>query len=377
MGLVDQLTTAETLRYARHIALPNVGVTGQLALRNARVLVVGTGGLGSPVALYLAAAGVGTLGIVDDDRVDISNLQRQIVHSTATIGMPKVDSAAAELRALNPDISVVTHQQRVGADNVVALIAGYDIVVDATDSFATRYVLNDACVLGQKVLVSGAIYRFEGQVSVYAPHLGGPCYRCLFPTPPSAELAPNCAEAGVFGVLPGVVGCVQANEVVKLIVGIGTPLIGALWLYDGLSMQTDKITVARNPQCVCCGESPSLTTIGIEDVVCAAPNDAEELTVQAVQTRLQRLPRPLLLDVREPHEYDAGHLPGAVRIGVEALPQMVGTLPSDADIIVYCRSGMRSARARDILVRSGRTAVSMRGGLLAWRNLIDDSVVVV
>jgi adenylyltransferase/sulfurtransferase len=372
-----ELTTTEYQRYARHIALPTVGVAGQLLLKAARVLVVGTGGLGSPVALYLAAAGVGTLGIVDDDVVDISNLQRQIIHTTADIGVPKVNSATAHLRALNPDITVVPIATRVDADNVLALIADYSIVVDATDSFATRYVLNDACVRSAKILVSGAIFRFEGQVSVYAPHRGGPCYRCLFPTPPSAELAPNCAEAGVFGVLPGVVGSVQATEVVKLILGVGTPLIGTLWLYDALTLSIDRFAAPRNPQCVCCGDTPSLTTIGIEEVACAVVNDSEELSVHAIQTRLQQLPRPFLLDVREPHEYDAGHLPGAVRIGVDALSQTLAAIPVDGDIIVYCRSGMRSARARDILVRSGRTAVSMRGGLLAWHNLLDPSITVV
>lgn len=372
-----ELTSVEYLRYARHIALPTVGVAGQRLLKAARVLVVGTGGLGSPVAMYLAAAGVGTLGIVDDDVVDMSNLQRQIIHTTADIGIPKVDSATAHLRALNPDISIVPIHARVDADNVLALIAPYDIVVDATDSFATRYVLNDACVRLAKTLVSGAIFRFEGQVSVYAPHLGGPCYRCLFPTPPSAELSPNCAEAGVFGVLPGVVGSVQANEVVKLILGIGTPLIGVLWLYDALTLTVDRFTTQRNALCVCCGDTPSLNGIGIEDVVCVTINDSEELTVHAVQTRLQQVPRPFLLDVREPHEYDAGHLPGAVRIGVNALAQALSAIPTDSAIIVYCRSGMRSARARDILVRNGRSAVSMRGGLLAWHNLLDPSITVI
>ncbi|MFM2307898.1 MAG: hypothetical protein RLY87_18 [Chloroflexota bacterium] len=372
------LTTAEYLRYARHLALPNVGVAGQLLLKAARVLVVGTGGLGSPVALYLAAAGVGTLGVADDDVVDVSNLQRQILHTTSDVGVPKVHSAYQHLRALNPEITVVPHALRVDADTVLALIADYDIVVDATDSFATRYVLNDACVRLHKTLVSGAIFRFEGQVSVYAPHMGGPCYRCLFPTPPSAELAPNCAEAGVFGVLPGVVGSVQASEVVKLILGIGTPLLGTLWLYDALSQNIDRFQTSRNPTCICCGDTPTLATIGLEDdTACAVPSESEEQSVHTIQLRLQQLPRPFVLDVREPHEYDAGHLPGAVRIGVDSLAQTLAAIPTDTDIIVYCRSGMRSARARDMLVRSGRTAVSMRGGLLAWRNLLDPDMTVV
>ena len=373
-----ELTSADYLRYARHIALPNVGVAGQLLLKSARVLVVGTGGLGSPVAMYLAAAGIGTLGIADDDVVDISNLQRQILHTTADVGVPKVTSAAHHLTALNPEILIQPFAHRVDADTVLALIESYDIVVDATDSFATRYVLNDACVRLHKTLVSGAIFRFEGQVSVYAPHLGGPCYRCLFPTPPTAELAPNCAEAGVFGVLPGVVGSVQASEVVKLILGIGSSLIGTLWLYDALTQNIDRFQTSRNPQCICCGDAPTLATIGLdEDVVCSVPSESEEQSVQVIQTRLQQLPRPFLLDVREPHEYDAGHLPGAVRIGVDALAQALAAIPADVDIIVYCRSGMRSARARDILVRNGRSAVSMRGGLLAWRNLLDSDMTVV
>jgi molybdopterin/thiamine biosynthesis adenylyltransferase/rhodanese-related sulfurtransferase len=370
------LTPAQHARYARHTALPEVGVAGQARLLASRVLVIGAGGLGSPVALYLAAAGVGTIGIVDDDVVDVTNLQRQIVHTTARVGQPKVDSAQDALTQLNPEITVVPHHQRVTIDNVLALIDAYDVVIDATDSFATRYLVNDACVMRQKPLVYGAIFRFEGQVSVFGPHLGGPCYRCLFPDPPPPELAPNCAQAGVFGVLPGVVGCVQATEAIKLILGIGESLMGQLWMYDALSMQVDRWQVAGNPACARCGNQPTLCDLIDMDALCATPTPpTAEIDAQTLAQRIAREP-VFLLDVREPHEYDAGHLTGAVRIGVDEVANQSAQLASHTEIVVYCRSGMRSARAADILRQRGINAVSLTGGLLAWQRQIDATIIV-
>ncbi len=366
-----ELTAHEQQRYARHISLPEVGAAGQLRLKNARVLIVGAGGLGSPVALYLAAAGVGHIGIVDDDVVDLTNLQRQIIHADAAIGQPKVASAQARMQGLNPCITVTPYAYRLTAANVLTIVAQYDVVVDATDSFATRYIVNDACVMLQKPLVYGAIFRFEGQATVFAPHLGGPCYRCLFPDPPPPALAPNCAEAGVFGVLPGVVGSVQATEALKLILGIGTSLCGRLWLYDALHMQVDTWQIAPNPACPRCGTHPTLTEIVDVEALCAPVLSADEWSVTQVQERLAQAPAPFVLDVREAHEYAVSHLPGAVRIGVDEVASRVEELRTVGPIIVYCRSGMRSARARDVLRNHGIAAVSMAGGLLVWRRDID------
>lgn len=366
-----ELTRHEQQRYARHISLPEVGVAGQLRLKNARVLIVGAGGLGSPVALYLAAAGVGHIGIIDDDVVDLTNLQRQIIHSGGAIGQPKVASAQSRMQGINPCIDITTYNYRLTAANVLTLVAPYDVVVDATDSFATRYIVNDACVILQKPLVYGAIFRFEGQVTLFAPHLGGPCYRCLFPDPPPAELAPNCAEAGVFGVLPGVVGSVQAAEVLKFILGIGTSLCGRLWLYDALTMQVDTWQITANPDCPRCGRHPTLTEIVDVEAYCAPVMSGDEWSARQLNVRLSQSPVPLLLDVREAHEYAVSHLGGAVRIGVDDVASRVEELRTVGLIVVYCRSGMRSARARDVLRNHGIVAVSLAGGLLAWRRDID------
>lgn len=369
-----ELTPHEQQRYARHISLPEVGVAGQLRLKAARVLIVGAGGLGSPVALYLAAAGVGHIGIVDDDVVDLTNLQRQIIHADAAIGQPKVASAQARMQGINPCIEVTPYAYRLTAANVLTIVEQYDVVVDATDSFATRYIVNDACVMLQKPLVYGAIFRFEGQATVFAPHLGGPCYRCLFPDPPPAELAPNCAEAGVFGVLPGVVGSVQATEALKLILGIGTSLCGRLWLYDALHMQVDTWQIAPNPACPRCGTHPTLTEIVDVEALCVPVMRADEWSALQVQERLAQSPVPFVLDVREVHEYAVSHLAGAVRIGVDEVAARIEELRTVGPIIVYCRSGMRSARARDVLRNHGIAAVSLAGGLLAWRRDIDPTV---
>ncbi len=369
------LTAQQYQRYARHIALAGVGLDGQQRLLQARVLVIGAGGLGAPVLLYLAAAGVGTIGIADHDVVDLSNLQRQVIHTTAAVGQPKVASAQAQVAAINPDCRVIPIAERIDVSNALALVSEYDVVIDATDSFATRYIVNDACVLAQKPLVYGAIFRFEGQVSVFAPHLGAPCYRCLFPEPPPPELAPNCAEAGVLGVLPGVIGSVQATEALKLILGIGDSLQGTLWMYDALTMQVDRWQVARNPSCARCGDIPTLTGMIDVDALCAVPAMHEQ-SAQTVAHWLASDQPPLLIDVREAHEYALGHLPGAQRIGVDDIGMLAPTLAMQRPIVTYCRSGMRSARACQILRSHGIEAWSMTGGLLAWRQHIDAHMVV-
>lgn len=371
------LTPIERQRYARHLSLGEVGEAGQKRINAAAVLIVGAGGLGSPIALYLAAAGVGRIGIVDDDVVDISNLQRQIIHGDADVGVRKVDSACAKMLAINPLITVTPYALRINASNVLDVVQDYDIVIDATDSFATRYMLNDACVMAHKPLVYGAIFRFEGQVSVFAPHLDGPCYRCLFPDPPTADLAPNCAQTGVFGVLPGVVGTVQATEALKLILGIGQTLVGRLWLYDALSMQADSWQIARNPDCPRCGTVPILHGIVDMEAVCAAPLAPHEISVTDAAQRIHHVPSPLVLDVRDTHEYMAGHLAGARHIPVDELGMRLGELAYGTDIIVCCRSGMRSARAGALLRQHGYAAQSLAGGLLAWRQQIDATLVVV
>jgi len=364
---MQPLNSHDYQRFARHIALPEVGVAGQQRLRAARVLVVGAGGLGSPVLLYLAAAGVGTIGVADADVVDVSNLQRQIIHDTAAVGVAKVTSATQRIQAIDPACTVVAHPVRVTATNALELVQAYDLVIDATDSFATRYVLNDACVLAHKPLVYGAIFRFEGQASLFAPHLGGPCYRCLFPDPPPPELAPNCTEAGVFGVLPGVVGSVQATEAIKYLLGIGTTLQGWLWLYDALTMQVDRWQVARNPQCARCGDTPTLQGMIDMDALCALPARPEK-GVHEVVAWLRSPTPPLLIDVRDAHEYAVSHLPGAQRIGVNDIGMLTAT---ERPVLVYCRSGMRSARACGVLRTHGIEAWSMTGGLLAWQQHVD------
>jgi adenylyltransferase/sulfurtransferase len=371
------LTPADLARYSRHLSLREIGVAGQEKLKAAKVLVIGAGGLGSPSILYLAAAGVGTIGIVDFDNVDISNLQRQVLFDTASVGEPKAEAASQRLRALNPDIKIVAHQLELRANNVREIFNSYDIVLDGTDRFATRYLTNDACVILGKPLVSAAIHRFEGQALTYVPNRG-PCYRCLFPEPPTDGLVPNCAEAGVLGVLPGVLGTIQATEAIKLVTGIGQPLIGRLLTYDALEMRFDEFKFTRREDCAVCGTRPTITE----------PQDAPELCSVEVLEAIRRLSaRELksllgdstlaLIDVREPHEFDAGHLPNALNIPVAQLGKRISELPPSRMPVFLCRSGGRSLTACGIASRAGIASVAhLEGGLLAWERDVDKNFVV-
>jgi len=385
----DDLTRPELHRYARHIALPEVGLEGQARLRDSRVLCVGAGGLGSPLALYLAAAGVGTLGIVDFDDVDTSNLQRQILHGTADVGRPKLDSAIDRLRDVNPHVRVVPHHARLGSDNALEIFEGYDVIVDGTDNFPTRYLVNDACVLLGKPNVYGSVFRWEGQVSVFATE-GGPCYRCLFREPPPPGLVPNCAEGGVLGVLPGIIGSLQAMETIKLLLGIGTGLQGRLMIFDALDMSWREVGLRRNPTCPVCSDEPTQTELIDYELFCGitppgAPTadgaDAvAEVTATALAERLKTDTAPFLLDVREGWEWAVSNLSehGARLIPLSELEQRVGELPTDREIVVYCRSGQRSRSGAAQLARAGFAATtSLRGGLLAWASEVEPGLPVV
>ncbi|HEX7116823.1 MAG TPA: molybdopterin-synthase adenylyltransferase MoeB [Steroidobacter sp.] len=368
------LTQHDLARYSRHLALREIGVAGQEKLKAARVLVIGAGGLGSPSALYLAAAGVGTLGIIDCDRVDVSNLQRQVLYDSASVGVAKTEAALKRLAALNPELDVITHDVQLRAHNVLDIFRNYDVVLDGTDRFPTRYLANDACVILGKPLVSAAIHRFEGQAMTYAPGRA-PCYRCLFPQPPQDGLVPNCAEAGVLGVLPGVMGTIQATEAIKLIVGVGEPLFGRLLTYDALAMRFAEFAFKRRPDCAVCGEAPTIT----------APKDMEELCSTEALANVRRLnpaelkslledPAIALVDVREPHEFSVAHLPGSINIPVRELAQRLGELPSSKVAVFLCRSGARSLTASAIAARAGAGSVAhLEGGLLAWAREVDPS----
>jgi adenylyltransferase/sulfurtransferase len=364
------LDATEQLRYSRHLLLPEIGAAGQEKLRAARVLVVGAGGLGSPAALYLAAAGVGTLGLIDHDRVDLSNLQRQVLFSTTDVGVAKVTAAGERLLALNPGINVRTHAMELRADNATALLAAYDIVIDGSDRLGTRYLVNDACVLHGKALVSAAIHRFEGQAMTYVPGQG-PCYRCLF-SDSSEGIVPNCAEAGVLGVLPGVMGCIQATEAIKLITGIGTPLLGRLLTYDALDMRFREFRFARRPDCAVCGDAPTITTLQDASTACASETLAGlvQYTPAGLRERLSvvgALP-PVLVDVREPQEFAAGHLPDSIHLPLADMEARYSELPSDRELVFICRSGTRSLRACQIAAALGHASVgNLQGGLMAWQ----------
>jgi adenylyltransferase/sulfurtransferase len=364
-----ELGNRELLRYSRHLLLPEVGLEGQRRLKNSRVLVVGAGGLGSPVALYLAAAGVGTLGIVDFDRVDETNLQRQILHGSAAVGRSKLDSAEQRLGDLNPHVTVERYQTRLEAANALEILEGYDVVVDGTDNFATRYLVNDACVLLGIPNAYGSIFRFEGQASVFAAERG-PCYRCLFRTPPPPDAVPNCAEGGVLGVLPGLVGTIQAAETIKLLLGIGRPLVGELLLIDALGMAFRRVRVRWDPDCPACG-TRALRALDDLEVACAAPagdtGHVVEIEPRALRNRLLNGDAVLLLDVREPWEWQLGHLEGARLVPLGELDGALQSLPRDLDIVVYCKAGARSARAAQLLAGAGFSRVtSLAGGLDRW-----------
>jgi len=380
------LTQEEILRYSRHLIIPEVRKEGQQKLKAARVLLVGTGGLGSPLALYLAAAGVGTLGLVDFDTVDETNLQRQIIHGIDDIGRSKLDSAADRIRQINPHVQVEPHETHLNSSNALDIIREYDIVADGTDNFPTRYLVNDACVLLGKPNVYGSIYRFEGQVSVfYAKE--GPCYRCLFREPPPPGMVPSCAEGGVLGVLPGIIGSLQALETLKLIIGVGDPLIGRLQLFDGLNFRWQELKLRKDPQCVVCGENPTVTELIDYEQFCGVPaiegpdsgeqTGVPSITAKELKERLDQGDRIVLLDVREPFEHEIANLDslGAKLIPLAELPDRMSEIDPYAEIVVICRVGGRSAKAVKQLHAAGlRRARNLRGGIIAWARDVDPSV---
>jgi sulfur-carrier protein adenylyltransferase/sulfurtransferase len=371
------LNNDEILRYSRHLIMPEVGMEGQLKLKAARVLCIGAGGLGSPLAMYLAAAGVGTLGIVDFDVVDYTNLQRQIIHSTADVGRKKLDSAAESLKAINPLVDVRKFDTRLSSDNALQIFRDFDIIADGTDNFPTRYLVNDACVISHKPNVYGSIFRFEGQASVFATE-EGPCYRCLYPEPPPPGLVPSCAEGGVLGILPGLVGVMQATEVVKLILGAGDPLIGRLLLIDALGMKFRELKLRKNPGCPACGTHPTITKLidynefcGIRGEETPVQTGVPEIQVEELKRRLDAGDDLFVLDVREPHEYQICNLGGHL-IPLGDLPKRVSELDSSREIVAHCRSGVRSAKAVDFLQQAGfKKVTNLAGGILAWADRVD------
>ncbi|HEY2802072.1 MAG TPA: molybdopterin-synthase adenylyltransferase MoeB [Chthoniobacterales bacterium] len=369
----------ERLRYSRHLLLPEVGLEGQERLKSARVLCIGAGGLGSPAALYLAGAGVGTIGLVDFDRVELSNLHRQLLHGTADVGRPKTESARDRIAAANPHVEVQVHACRFESSNAEGILHEYDLVVDGSDNFATRYLTNDVAVFARKPYIYGSIFRFDGQVTVFAPHLGGPCYRCLFPEPPPSGAVPNCAEAGVLGVLPGVVGTLQATEALKLILGLGDPLLGRLLHFDALKMNFRQFNLQRDPVCPVCGDSPSITAPIDYEQFCqgegaASPNDPE-IDVQALRKKMTEGSSWILLDVREPFEFEVACIEGANLIPLGQLPSRLAELDREKEILVMCHSGMRSQQAAKFLRAAGFARVaSVAGGIDAWSEEIDPDV---
>jgi len=367
------LSPDELLRYSRHTLLPEFGFEGQARLKAGRVLIVGAGGLGSPAALYLAAAGVGVLGLVDFDTVDVTNLQRQVLYGTADVGRPKLEVAAERLRQINPFVTIQLHAEPFGVANARQLVSAYDVVIDGTDNFGTRFLVNDACVMTGRPNVYGSVFRFEGQAAVFAAP-GGPCYRCLHPEPPPDGLIPNCAEGGVLGVLPGLIGMIQATEAIKLITGVGEPLVGKLLLYDALKMSMRQITLPRDPACPVCGDAPTIRELVACDVACATETetDAEDkMTVEELnQWRLEQREH-LLIDVREPAEHAASRIEGARLIPLLQLQAHVKSLPKDRPIAVHCQSGGRSAVAVAMLRVQGFDARNVSGGIKAWKARIE------
>ncbi|HEY3383021.1 MAG TPA: molybdopterin-synthase adenylyltransferase MoeB [Vicinamibacterales bacterium] len=378
---LPELSHDEVRRYSRHLLLPEVGVEGQRRLKRARVLCVGAGGLGSPVAMYLAAAGVGTLGIVDYDVVDYSNLQRQLLHMTRDVGRPKVESARERLLAINPDVHIDTHEVALSSANAFGLFAGYDLVVDGTDNFPTRYLVNDACVLTHKPYVYGAIFRFEGQASVFATE-DGPCYRCLYPEPPPPGLVPTCAEGGVLGVLPGIIGTIQATEALKLVLGAGETLVGRLLILDALRMRFREVRLQRDPECPICGTAPSIRELQDYEQFCGVAHSTGQVVEKGFDITPEELRRalddqvpPVLLDVREPMEFQINRLPGAVLVPLGTLPDQLGHLDNTRDFVVYCHYGIRSVRAVELLRGAGFRARNLEGGISAWADRVEPTMV--
>jgi len=379
-----EFSNDEIARYSRHLIMPEVTLEGQKRLKAASVLCIGTGGLGSPIALYLAAAGVGRMGLVDGDVVDFSNLQRQILHGTKDVGRKKLNSARDRIRDINPNTQVDLYDTYFTSANAREIVEPYDVVIDGTDNFPTRYLSNDICVFLKKPNVYGSIFRFDGQCTVFGPHLGGPCYRCMFPEPPPPGMVPSCAEGGVLGVLPGIIGVMQALEAVKLIVGIGEPLLGRMIAFDALKMKFREFKLRRDPKCPVCGEHPTVTELidyeqfcGIPDARAAEEEEAHvpHITVRELKAKLDRRENFRLIDVREPFEWDICHIPGAKLIPLGQLPARLSELDSADEIVLQCKSGARSARALMLLRDAGfGKLANVEGGILAWAEEIDTSV---
>jgi sulfur-carrier protein adenylyltransferase/sulfurtransferase len=371
------LSTGELQRYSRHLIMPEVTAEGQKRLKAARVMCIGAGGLGSPAALYLAAAGVGKLGLVDFDRVELTNLQRQILHGTKDIGRSKLESAHDRLRDMNPEIEIELHECRFSSETAQQIVAEYDVIIDGSDNFATRYLSNDVCVLAEKPNVYGSVFRFEGQTTVFAPHLGGPCYRCLFPEPPPPESVPNCAQAGVLGVLPGVIGMLQSIEAIKLIVGIGEPLVGRLLHFDALKVQFRKLKLRRDPQCPVCGENPTIFAPIDYDQFCGARDDASVagISVQELKAKMDAGEAFELIDVREPFEFEIARIDRAKLIPLGEISERANELRREQAFIIHCHSGRRSAQAVRLLKQRGFNKVyNLEGGIDAWSEFIDPTV---
>ena len=378
-----ELNNDEIRRYSRHLILPEVGLAGQKKICSTSVLCIGAGGLGSPIAMYLAAAGIGKIGVLDFDSVDFSNLQRQIIHGTEDAGRPKTQSAKETIGSINPHVEVVVHNTRISSENALELIAQYDIVVDGTDNFPTRYLTNDACVLLRKPNVYGSIFRFEGQASVFAPHLGGPCYRCLYPEPPPPGMVPSCAEGGVLGVLPGIIGCIQATEILKLALGKGSSLIGRLLLFNALDMKFRELKLRRDLECPSCGENPSIKQLIDYVEFCGIPaepavpvQNPDEVTVHDLKKALEDPKLGIrVIDVRDPDEYQIAHIDGVPQIPLGSLPQRFTELDPNQTIYLHCKSGKRSLKAVEFLKQQGFKYVkSVKGGISAWSDEIDHSV---
>jgi molybdopterin/thiamine biosynthesis adenylyltransferase/rhodanese-related sulfurtransferase len=378
------LSNDEIARYSRHLIMPEVTLEGQKKLKAARVLCIGTGGLGSPIALYLAAAGVGTLGLVDFDIVEFSNLQRQILHGTSDVGRAKLHSARDRIREVNPNVRVVLHETLFKSHNAREIVEPYDVVIDGTDNFPTRYLSNDICVFLKKPNIYGSIFRFDGQCTVFAPHLGGPCYRCMFPEPPPPGMVPSCAEGGVLGVLPGVIGVMQAIEAIKLIMGIGEPLLGRLVHFDALKTRFREFKLRRDPNCPVCSDHPTVTELIDYDAFCGIPQAAAEeasaspvpaISVRDLKRRLDAQEKFVLVDVREPYEYEIARIPGSLLIPLAELPARLSELDSAEEIVLHCKSGRRSAKALGVLKEAGFSRLwNVTGGIEAWADEIDPSV---
>jgi molybdopterin/thiamine biosynthesis adenylyltransferase/rhodanese-related sulfurtransferase len=374
----------EIARYSRHLIMPEVTLDGQKRIKAASILCIGTGGLGSPVALYLAAAGIGRLGLVDYDIVDFSNLQRQILHGTEDVGRKKLNSAKDRIKAINPNVQVDLHDMLFRSENATQLVQGYDIVIDGTDNFPTRYLSNDVCVLTKKPNIYGSIFRFDGQCTVFAPHLGGPCYRCMFPEPPPPGMVPSCAEGGVLGVLPGIIGVMQAIEAIKLIIGIGDSLIGRLVSFDALKLRFKEFKIRKDPGCPICGDHPTIHELIDYDQFCGIPQadaeaakelDVPTITATDLKTKMDRKDKFVLVDVREPFEYDISRIAGSKLIPLGELPARLSELDSADEIVLHCKVGGRSAKALKVLQEAGfRKLSNLQGGITAWSDEVDPSI---